>query len=78
MTKVALPNCESSRLGSGRLPFTERWRLWRSMVAPGLGPDVDWSTFDGILIRTTWDYQERAGIRRMGATSVDESVLQPN
>ena len=62
MTKVALPNCSN-------LPDWEvdDYPFHRALEALDIqwsrpvwdDPDVDWSAFDGILIRTTWDYQEK-------------------
>ena len=62
MTKVALPNCSN-------LPDWEvdDYPFHRALEALNIewsrpvwdDPDVDWSAFDGILIRTTWDYQEK-------------------
>lgn len=34
-----------------RLGLDTRWVSWRD-------PDVDWSRFDAVLIRSTWDYHE--------------------
>lgn len=34
-------------------------RGWDAVEVPWSQPGVDWSTFDLVLIRTTWDYQER-------------------
>ena len=36
--------------------------LERGIVAPQIvwdDPSADWSAFDAVLIRTTWDYQEK-------------------
>ena len=34
-------------------------RGWDAVELPWTRPGVDWSTFDLVLIRTTWDYMDR-------------------
>jgi glutathione synthase/RimK-type ligase-like ATP-grasp enzyme len=42
-------------------PFHEALKARRISAAQAVwdDPSVDWSTFDAVLIRTTWDYQEK-------------------
>lgn len=78
--RIALASCNDLpdwEVDDRPLHATLRARGVDLHVLPWDAPDVAWHTFDAVLVRTTWDYQERPGAFLAWADRVGPRLHNP-
>lgn len=78
MTRIALATCATlPALHADEASFVQALRAADYDVVPAIwnSPEIDWSCYDLVIIRNTWDYHQQADVFRAWLDYLDEQAV---